>query len=310
MAARAWWRDFSLEGGAVRVRKTGALVPVEPGVVGEVLAWLRFHLAVAASTAARRADGPSVWFAPDAPRAWYLIAPVMRLAGLNIADTPETADIGFFFEDATTGSPPAPPGLRMMNGACKDVSKSHVSDVFEQVSGRALAVDPETFAGAMAVKSEKNGAHDGRVVNGPCPRALGLVYQRLVDNLAEDGLVEDLRCPTVDGEIPVVFMKRRPAQTRFANANAEVMKLDPRTVFSAEERRLIKRFCAAMGLEWGGLDVLRDRRDGMIWIVDVNKTDMGPPTALPLSDKMAASRTLALALRAYAERLTGAGGHE
>ncbi|MGJ3230390.1 MAG: hypothetical protein ACFE0P_01170 [Oceanicaulis sp.] len=306
MAAGAWWRDFSLEGRSVRVLKTGALVPVEPGVIGEVIAWLRFHLSVGA--AAPRPDGPSVWFAPDRPRPWYLIAPAARLAGLRIADTPERADLGFFFEDATIGTPPSRPGLVVINAACRDVSKSHVSKVFEQVSGRALAVDPELFHGPVAAKSETNGAHDGRVVQAPCAAAPGLVYQRLIDTLAEDGMVEDLRCPTVDGEIPVVFLKRRPLATRFANSNAEVRKLSPQDVFSAEERGLIKRFCTAMGLDWGGIDVLRDRRDGLIWIVDVNKTDMGPPTALPLAEKLAATRALARALRAYADRLAGAGG--
>lgn len=304
MTARAWWRDFSLEDGAVRVRKTGAIVPVERGVLGECAAWLRFHMAVEAATAARRPDGPSIWFTPDSPRPWYLVWPVARLAGLSLAARQQDADLGFCFEDATITAPP-PGGLRHINGACLDVSKSHVAAVFEAVSGRNLAVDPETFHGTMAVKSEQNGAHDGRVVEGPCAPAPGLVYQRLIDTLADDGMVEDLRCPTVDGEVPTVFLKRRPAESRFANMNAAVTRCASEDVFDADERALIQRFCRAMGLDWGGIDVLRDRRDGLLWIVDVNKTDMGPPTALPLSEKMAASRILARALRAYTERLAG-----
>jgi hypothetical protein len=307
MAARAWWRDFILEGGALRVRKTGALVPVEPGVIGEFAAWLRFHLAVEASTAARRPDGPSVWFAPDAPRPWYLVWPVARLAGLRFAKSLGEADLGFCFEDATLTAAPLGGNLRHINAACLDVSKSHVSTVFEAVTGRTLLLNPEAFEGDMVAKSELNGAHDGRIVQGPCPRAPGLVYQRLIDTVCDDGMVQDLRCPTVDGEVPVVFIKRRPAGARFANANTQVLKRAPEDVFNAAERDLIKRFCKAMGLDWGGIDVLRDRRDGQLWIVDVNKTDMGPPTALALNDKMAATRTLARALRAYAERLAGPG---
>ena len=42
-----------------------------------------------------------------------------------------------------------------------------------------------------------------------------------------------------------------------------------------------------------------------LWIVDVNKTDMGPPIALPMADKLKATRTLAHALRAHVDaRLT------
>ena len=56
-----------------------------------------------------------------------------------------------------------------------------------------------------------------------------------------------------------------------------------------------------MKLDWGGLDVLRDRKSGALYVVDVNKTDMGPPIALPMKDKMRAVRTLAAALRAFLE---------
>ena len=52
-----------------------------------------------------------------------------------------------------------------------------------------------------------------------------------------------------------------------------------------------------MRLDWGGLDVLRHAGDGKIYIVDVNKTDMGPPLALPIKEKLSAVKTLGLALR-------------
>ncbi len=304
MTATAWWRDFHYARGVVHVKKTGALVPVEPGVVGESLTWLAFHLRLEIERLGRRADGPRVWFAPDRPRPWYLIWPAAQLAGLRFAASPEEADLGFVFEDATEGCDPgAPAGLPLINARCLDVSKTRVAQVFQSVSGRALAVDPKVFDGLMVEKSEINGAHDGRLEQGPmtAPRA-DRVYQRLIDNLAGDGCVEDLRCPTVGGEIPVVFLKRRPAGRRFANANTEVRLLDPNEVFSAQDRALLKRFATAMGLEWGGMDVLRDRVTGELWVVDVNKTDMGPPTALPMKDKLASVKRLSAALRDYCER--------
>jgi Glutathione synthase/Ribosomal protein S6 modification enzyme (glutaminyl transferase) len=205
-------------------------------------------------------------------------------------------------KDATYGRIPAGHGLPIINARCADVSKSRVAAVFEQVSGRALSLDPETWPGPMVVKSETNGAHDGRVVDGPRPATPGLVHQRLIDTRAPDGMVEDLRCPTVDGEIAAVFLKRRPVASRFANANAEVRRLDPAEAFDEEERALVREFCRALGLEWGGVDVLRERSSDALWIVDANKTDMGPPTALPLADKLAGARTIGARLRAYCER--------
>ena len=54
-----------------------------------------------------------------------------------------------------------------------------------------------------------------------------------------------------------------------------------------------------MKLDWGGLDVLRDRSEGRLYVVDVNKTDMGPPIAMALNDKITVTRKLAAAFLAY-----------
>ena len=302
MAARAWWSDFELNGTVLHVRKTGARVPVEPGVIGEFLSWLHFYLEVELERRAATVDGPAIWFSPDAPRPWYLIWPAVQLSGLRIARSPDEADLAMFFEDQTTGEPPEG-GRPVINANCPDTSKSAVGRAFEAATGRALSVDPTTYTGVMVEKGEANGIHDGRVVEGPTQPVESKSYQRLIDNLADDGLVEDLRCPTVGGEIAAVFLKRRPVETRFANSNAEVHLLDADAVFSEEERDLIRRFCQELGLDWGGLDVLRDRRDGEIWIVDANKTDMGPPTALPLRQKLAATHAIGSRLREYCETL-------
>ena len=170
--------------------------------------------------------------------------------------------------------------------------------MFNEVFGYPLAVDPRRHHGPMVEKSEHNGAHDGRIVVGPLEPRPGLVYQRVVDNTRDDGRVEDLRCPTALGALDVVFRKRRPARARFANVNTEVVLTSAEDCFTAEERATLHAFVRAMRLDWGGLDVLRDRRDGRLYVVDVNKTDMGPPTALPLADKLAAVERLARTFRA------------
>ena len=52
----------------------------------------------------------------------------------------------------------------------------------------------------------------------------------------------------------------------------------------------------------GACLLLRDASEGRLYIVDANKTDMGPPTALPLADKLHATRTLAKAFRVFVAR--------
>jgi len=79
--------------------------------------------------------------------------------------------------------------------------------------------------------------------------------------------------------------------------NSQCRLAETSDYLSDEERTKISQFCQEMNLDWGGLDILRDNIDKKIYIVDVNKTDMGPPLALPLKDKLASTRILGLALR-------------
>jgi hypothetical protein len=297
MNAMSWFADFRVRDGHVHVLQTGARIGVNASLMGAVLAWLTYYVPIRVRAAVRHAlrPGPKVWFTPHAPRPWYLIWNASAWIGARPAMSACDADIAFYFEDATWGEPPRSSGPGpVLNGACTDVSKSRVAAFFEQTFGYPLAVDPVRHRGPMVEKSELNGVHDGRIVWGPAPRREGHVYQRLVETGDQD-FVEDLRTPCVAGEPVVVFIKRRRRDERFANHNSSVSLGDPRRLFSPHERDCIKAFARAMNLDWGGLDILRDRRSGRLYVVDVNKTDM-PPLALPFLDKMRASSKLGAAL--------------
>jgi hypothetical protein len=285
--------DFDWSWRGVRVRKTGAWVPFDGAHLSEIVLWLVYFLAV--MVARRPPTGPVIRFLPDRARPWYLIWPVLRLAGGRQAGPGQPADITMHFSDETVASPVRADGPVWNNGAT-DISKSQVAALFEAVSGYRLTLDPVRDHGLAVEKSEANGVHDGRIVTLPLEPVAGRVYQKLVDARADDGMVEDLRTPTVGGRPVCVFVKRRPVQSRFTNDNQACPLKSVEAVFSPDEVRLIEAFCARMQLDWGGLDILRDRSDGRIYIVDVNRTDMGPPIAMPLTEKLAATRMLADAL--------------
>lgn len=302
MAGAFWTSDFRFEKGRVRVPSTGADIPFDRALVEEALTWFAYYLPVRITAAWARLTrpGPSVWFAPVRPRPWYLVWAAAAWSGARIARSPDRADAAMYFEDSARGAAPnSGPALRF-NYGCTDVTKSHVAKVFEETFGYPLAVDPETASGPVVEKGEANGVHDGRIVQAPCPALPGKTYQRLIDNastLLGDDHVDDLRTPCVGGRPVLVFIKRRPRGQRFANHNSSVSLKSVEAVFSPQEVETISRFCAAMHLDWGGLDILRDRASGRLYVVDVNKTDMGPPIALPLADKLAATRLLADAFR-------------
>ncbi len=304
MAKRIWLADFEYSDGTILIKKTGHRIPANLALANDILTWLTFYILAQSWRTWRRLTGhkrPSIAFYPDKPRPWYFIWPVMHAAGAKLISDPAQADIVFQFDDSTltrNAPPTTKPGAVLVNFDCDDVSKSRVGEAFLTASGYDLAVDPRTYSGPMVEKSELNGAHDGRIIEGPMDPEPGKTYQRLVDNEIPGGMVEDLRTCIVGGKPRVVFRKRRPLERRFMNENREVILDQPRLVFSDEELDLIERFAKELRLDWGGVDVLRDRETGKIHIVDANKTDMGPPVALKLAWKLRSTRRMA---RAFAE---------
>jgi len=298
-----WLRDFEFGLTGLTVRKTGARVPYSPSVIAQVTAWFRFFFA--AQTIEPATPSFTIFFTPERARPWYLIWAVSRAAGAKLAKDASQADVVMQFEDATysPNDPPTKlkPGVKLVNFGCRDVSKTNVARACAAAFGNPLAVDPTTYVGPAVEKSEINAAHDGRIVQCPTQALPGRVYQRVVDNRMPSNmeLVEDLRTSTVGGKPICVFIKRRQVSKRFLNTNTEVLLRKPEEVFNQEELDQISAFTREIGLDWGGVDVLRDRADGRLYIVDANKTDMGPPIALNLPDKLVATRMLAKGFRNF-----------
>jgi hypothetical protein len=299
--------DFELTRGRVTLRATGNSAAVDRALLAEVAIWVTCYLAVrfcALRHVGRRR--PAIWFTPAVPHPRYMVRIAALWAGIRVARSPAAADVAFFFDDATVSAPPPPCHARALNFACANISKSHVAAVFTQVFGYPLALDPAAWHGPAVEKSEANGTHDGRIVACPTPARPGYVYQHAIDNVA-GGISTDLRTHVVGGRVVAVWAKRRAAAARFRPANLSAALVDPASVFSAPEIARIEALAAAMGADWAGLDVLRDRRDGRIYVVDVNKTDAGPIIALPLQDKLRSIAILGQALTALVAIPSGQG---
>jgi hypothetical protein len=148
------------------------------------------------------------------------------------------------------------------------------------------------------VKSDANATHDGRVVRGPLPeRDPKLSYQRVVDNEIAPGMVEDLRICVVGTEIPYLLRKRRPLLRRFENYTARTDAIDPRSAFSEEEIERLLAFARTFGLDFGEMDVVRDRSSGLIYVLDVNTTPHSPPDSLISLDGISCMQRAATAFR-------------
>ncbi len=298
----AFFNEFEINGNQLIAKETGAQIPLTPRLMRDawrVVSFVGFIQALRAMRVVKgREPRARISFFPKRPRAYYAIWPVCQIAGVKIVDDPAEADLHFYFEDREflIAPRPAPSNKPAFNIGCYDIRKSVVARTFEEIFGYSLTIDPQTFKGRAVEKSESNGKHDGRIIECPVETpARDQVYQRLIDNTFNGTDYIDIRTPVVGGKIPFVYVKRRCAEQRFLNENLRVDLVHADAMLSTEEQTKIAEFTKAIALDFGGLDVLRNREDGRIYIVDANKTDMGPPTALSGKVKMKAMRGLAAA---------------
>ncbi len=298
--------EFKINGNQLVATETGAEIPLNSDFARDAFRIASFVWLVNALRATRMMRGREprarISFFPRKPRSYYAIWPVCQLADVKIVEDPAEADLHFYFEDREFLTAPrlAPTQKPAFNVDCFDIRKSVVSRVFEEVFGYALIIDPAVHDGVAVEKSERNGKHDGRIIQ--CPLTVkrpGHVYQRMIENTFDGREHVDIRTPIVGGKTtPYVFLKKRTRDLRFTNENHRVDLAPIDAMLSGDEQEKIAAFAAAMHLDFGGLDILRDRHDGRIYIVDANKTDMGPPAAMSAQNKLTAFRALAEAFAA------------
>lgn len=180
----------------------------------------------------------------------------------------------------------------VINGDLTDLSKHAVNAAFEEVFGYAVGVDPTAYDGAIVAKSNVNAANDGHLVEGPIAPAdirYDQAYQRVIDNSAEDSsFVLDYQVPVHGDQIPLVYLKYRPVETRFLDESTYATVKEPAEVFSKDEIDKLLQFARHMKIDYGELDVLRDKGDRRIYVVDANSTPWGPPRGLEESDRQLA----------------------
>ena len=231
--------------------------------------------------------------APERPALPDALWKVLRQLGLRLVDRPgPRVAVAIHWTLATT-TPPFPiPGA--VNGGCVDIRKVRVDAAMRAVVGYGTAVDPTRVSGPVVRKSDDNARHDGTIVQAPVARpAATAVHQRLVDTEVSPGTLEDLRTVVVAGAIPLVYVKRRPSGDRFGHGPSRAWIAPPAAVMDLSEQAAVLDVCADVGLDVGEVDVLRDRKDGRLHVVDVNRTPWDPPRTLGAAEARRAIATMA-----------------
>ncbi len=237
-----------------------------------------------------------IGFTPEVPTKNYLITRVCKL--LNATPQPFNGNLAdydavFLWEDKTEVTKG---NAALLNGRCTSISKERVAAAFEQVFGYDLGVDPEHFVGAAVLKSDENGMHDGTLVQCPTEPVPGYVFQRVIDNTIGKS-VEDLRVTVVGSEVALILRKRRYAYERFKSTSYDVAVLSVADTLSRDEQSKLVELAREIGLDMGDFDVLRDRADGRIYVVDAAKTPFGPLLPAKRESRLELARSLADAFR-------------
>ncbi len=305
-AISQYFHGIRIRGQKIYVGTTGAVIDIDKAFLTDsktvLKIFLYFKFRDFKTLFGKRRPVKTIAFYPQSPGPWFNIWQVTRLAQIKTVNDIENSNYIFVFEDSThtkfdqnfLNSLDTP----LINGAINDISKEHVADVFETTFGYSLRIDPITHDGLAVRKSNSNGTHDGAVIACPIDSSQiidGQSYQRLVDSTFNGKTSEDLRIACVMGELVLVYNKHKPLDNRFGTEYLSVDVYEPNEVFSNEEIHLIKLFCKNMNLDFGAIDVMRDKNDGRIYIVDVNKTCM-PVLCLSLKQQIDCQQKIADAM--------------
>jgi len=292
---------------------TGAEIPLNGRFFKDAIPIVKLNSYLLAHRFGRGIKGQppkaSLAFHPQPSGPWYNAWLAARMGGIQIIKDINAADVVFVFDDITeseTGAQLGPALKRKaINARIDDISKTHVAKVFEDVFGYSIDIDPLTHQGKAVQKSDINGTHDGQVIECPLsPEDIQpeSVYQKLIDSTHDVTRSEDLRMAYVGGEIPVVFHKYKILEKRFGTDYDHVDVWSADQAFSTEEQTQLIEFCEAMELDFGAVDVMRDKHDGRIYVVDVNKTCM-PVLCLSQKEQRQAFRLISEAMVRLVERV-------
>src|ERR1700687_4341423 len=240
-----------------------------------------------------------VYFYPETPHPYTAAYKALHLSGIRVVGgLPGKADkspVIFIWEDSTFSRHPVPTvpnGAFVVNRDCRDISKSLVGQLHLEVFGYHAEIDPLSYMAQMVAKSEENGAHSGKIVTGPLlSKEPGWTYQRVINNTSDGlalfsagaGKAIDFRVLIFGGVRQRAYIKFRDIRSRFGNVNDLVEFVDVDTLFSRSEIDKLNEFCKRIGLDYGEIDVVRDAGSNLIFVLDVNKTPLGPPNGLPKS---------------------------
>jgi len=164
-----------------------------------------------------------------------------------------------------------------------DTTKTCNEKVAKSIYGYNTVIDPFTFKGVMAEKSEKQGSHDLTIIDSVKEKKKGYIYVELIDNRINETTVRDYRVFVYANKVELVLIKDKSIEDRFAGAIKSKIQVcnSPLDEFSKEEIGQMEDFCRAYDTEFTELDVVRGT-DGRVHVLDNNNMPSYNPAIKPI----------------------------
>lgn len=243
----------------------------------------------------------TILFYPERPSDFHVVYKLCAIYGFKISMNPKKKTNNIFWSHNETYPDINDLDLiennqkKIVNYRCNDVGKVKVGQLFYDIFGYSLDVNPLNYQGRMVEKSIMNGTNNANIVEGPLPPEkiqAGFVYQKEINNYSEiNNFMLVYRVPVYANKIPLVYLKYRPYKNRFTGNYEKVEIKIPEQVFSQTEIEKILLMHKKIGADYGESDVLRDS-DGRVYVVDINNNPGGPPRKMTHQQKIKAAKTI------------------
>ncbi|MFY0672629.1 MAG: hypothetical protein JXQ87_04465 [Bacteroidia bacterium] len=227
-------------------------------------------------------------FFPELPNKRAAIRNALQFMGYKFEIGWKANSVNFAWHDETIKQLESS-NVNAFNIKCNNISKSFLDQIHLEVFGYGLTVNPLQAKGKILEKSEQNGKHDAKIIKAPCHAKSGYVYQKIIDT-RKTLFYEDIRPVVIGSEILMVYLNYRLAGKRFSAKKIKATLAKAADHLSDNEQKQIIELCSKMGADIAELDILRDRHNGKIYVVDINPTAFGPAHGLSLNEKLNAIR--------------------
>lgn len=240
-----------------------------------------------------------ILFYPHLPVEPYTIHKICSKLDYEIInDTKQPYDLAMAWQDTTFRNLKYLENLsNVINKDCNDISKEKVDEIFTNVFGYSSFVDPKTFVGKYVKKNNYNGLRDAKILTQKETKEDGYIYQKLINSELNNMIIEDLRIFIIKGKVVLLQRKTRLTDRRFGHSSYSAVNADYKEEFSNDEITKIELFCTQLGMDYGELDIMRERTDGKMYIIDANNTPAGFTSKLSEVDCVASLDILSEAFK-------------